>query len=69
MESELINCCDFISLYPNILPSVCETKKLKFPKEIQIESFHQNVLTIQQHTILGETKLKMKNLNNTHEIQ
>lgn len=39
MESESINCCDFMSLYPTILSSICETKQLKFPKEIQIEVF------------------------------
>lgn len=52
MESESINFYDFMSLYPAILSSICETEELKFPKIIKIESFNQKVLATQQHTIL-----------------
>lgn len=41
MEWESINFYDFMSLYPNILSSICETEQLKFLKVIQMERFNQ----------------------------
>ena len=52
MEWESINFNDFMSLYPNMLSSICETEQLKFLKVIQIERFNQKVLCTQQYTIL-----------------